>query len=156
MRSPSRRRALLAVLAAVVLMGCGVEVPDDVGTGDDGQATTEAVPTTTEPPTSDDPLEQALIDNGYSLDEARCAAENLREALDDDEIEDIIEADSLDDISISSAEDFAEAVQPCIEDGAPSVDPDPSDPGDGSDEPDDRRPRAPRRPGTEGDDDGGR
>lgn len=150
-----RRSALAGLAVAAVLGACGVEVPDDVAVDVD-RSTDASGPSTTEPPTSDDPLEQALIDNGYTLDEARCAAENLREELDEDEIDDIVEADSLEDISVSSADEFADAVQPCIEDGAPVEDPEPddprvpADPDDPGDPDDGGRPRVPRRPGQGG------
>lgn len=134
-----RRRAAVALLAAVVaavVAACGVEVPDDVAAEVRAdETTTTAVPSTTETPTSDDELEQALIDNGYTLAEAECGAENLREELDDDEIASIVEADTIEDISASIARSFADALRPCVEGAAPPEDdpverPDrPGDPG---------------------------
>lgn len=117
MRLRRRRRAGLGALLAVALglAACGVEVPDDVAERATGTTTTtEGAPATTEVPRSDDELEQALIDNGYSLDEARCGAERLRTELPDDEIREIIEADAITDISPRAAADFAAALRPCV------------------------------------------
>jgi hypothetical protein len=133
----ARRRACVALVAAVVglaagLAACGVEVPDDVAADlRDPSTTTETAPATTEIPTSDDELEQALIDNGYSLAEAECGAENLRGALGEDEVTSIVEADTIEDISASTARAFADALRPCVEDGADAG---------GSDEPDEDEP----------------
>lgn len=152
----ARRRPVWALIAAGVTAGslllaaCGVEVPDDVADdiedARDETTTTEATPTT-EVPTSDDDLEQSLIDNGYTLEEAQCGAENLRERLDDDEIAEIIEADTIEDIGFDTATEFAEALRPCVEDGAEGEgdaegdDPEPDDPDpDEPDDPDDSRP----------------
>ncbi|HEX7134438.1 MAG TPA: hypothetical protein VF228_17830 [Iamia sp.] len=115
------RRVVVALVvgAAGLVVGCGVEVPDDVA--DDlreTSTTTDEAPATTEIPTSDDELEQALIDNGYTLAEAECGAENLRETLDEEEIGSIVGADTIEDISASTARAFAEALRPCVEDGA--------------------------------------
>lgn len=117
----SRLRALVALAVGVVALGaaCGVEVPDDVAADIRASTTTTVdAPAPTEVPTSDDELEQALIDNGYSLDEAECGAANLRDELDDDEVRSIIEADTIEDISPDTARRFAEALRPCVEDGA--------------------------------------
>ncbi len=125
-----RRRAALAVVVGVLglaggLAACGVEVPDEVADDLRDTSTTADAPATTETPTSDDELEQALIDNGYTLDEAVCGAANLREELDDPEVRTIIEADTIEDISASTARAFADALRPCVEDGAdPGEDPD--------------------------------
>lgn len=127
-----RAAAVLAVVVglAVGLAACGVEVPDDVAAEVRESSTTAAddAPSTTETPTSDDELEQALIDNGYTLAEAECGAENLREALDEAEVASIVDADTIEDISASTARAFADALRPCVEDGA--------DPGSGGGEPD--------------------
>jgi len=124
----TRRRAVVALVVGLAgLMGaaaCGVEVPDDVAADLRETTTTTDAATTTELPTSDDELEQALIDNGYSIEESRCGAENLRAALDEDELQTIIDAGSIEDISASTARAFADAIQPCVEDGgAPGTDP---------------------------------
>jgi len=116
---------------------CGVEVPEDVA--DEIEAARETdrapdTPDTTEAPTSDDDLEQALIDNGYTLEEARCGAENLRERLDDDEIEEVIAADTIEDIGFGVATEFADALRPCVEDGATDDEPDDDSDGDDSDD----------------------
>lgn len=134
-----RRRAAAALLVGVLgLVGaCGVEVPDDVAADIRDTTTTTDAPTTTETPRSDDDLEQALIDNGYTLAEAECGAENLRAALDEDEIRSIIGADTIEDISPSTARGFARALQPCVEDGAEPGDPDETDPPGSPDDPDD-------------------
>ena len=109
-------RAVLCGLAlACAAAGCGVEVPDDVAEAT--STTTAPESTTTAPPMSDDELEQALIDNGYTLGEARCGAENLREQLDDSQIQDLIEADDIEDIRESTATAFAAALQPCLDAG---------------------------------------
>ncbi len=117
-----RRVAVLvsAVLAVGgLLAGCGVDVPDDVAAEIRSSSTTEAgAPATTAVPRSDDELEQALIDNGYSLEEAECGAANLREQLDEDEVRSIVEADTIEDIGPSAARGFADALRPCVEDGA--------------------------------------
>jgi len=126
--------AALAVAAAGLVAACGVEVPDDVAADVRSSSTTEAdAPVTTETPTSDDELEQALIDNGYTLEEAECGAANLREVLDEDEVATIVEADTIEDISASTARAFADALRPCVEDGADTDEPDADEPdGDGS------------------------
>ena len=140
------RRAGAALLVGLLAVAgaCGVEVPDDVADDIRDTTTTTEPPTTTETPRSDDPLEQALIDNGYTLAEAECGAENLREALDEDEVQSIVDADTIEDISPGTARGFADALQPCVEDGAEPGDPDEGDGGDGDgdgggdpDEPDD-------------------
>ncbi|HEU5150888.1 MAG TPA: hypothetical protein VFU19_10350 [Iamia sp.] len=123
----TRLVALLAALGAG-LAGCGVEVPDDVAADVRTSSTTEpGAPPTTETPRSDDELEQALIDNGYSLAEAECGAGRLRDALDDDEIATIVDADTIEDISASTARAFADALRPCVEDGAGTDEPDQPD-----------------------------
>jgi hypothetical protein len=138
----ARRRALAVVVVALVGLAaaCGVEVPDDVADDLRETTTTTDVPSTTETPRSDDELEQALIDNGYTLAEAECGAENLREALDEDEVRSIVDADTIEDISASTARAFADALRPCVEDGAGEGD-DEGDggsdgPGAGEDDPD--------------------
>lgn len=110
-----RRGAIcgLALAVASVLVGCGVEVPDDVTAATSSTAEAPAS-TTTAPPMSDDELEQALIDNGYTLDEARCGAENLREQLADSQIQELIRTD-INDIRESTATAFADALQPCLD-----------------------------------------
>jgi hypothetical protein len=111
-------------------------VPDDVAADIRDTTTTTEAPTTTETPRSDDPLEQALIDNGYTLAEAECGAGNLRESLDEDEVQSIVDADTIEDISPGAARGFADALQPCVEDGAEPGDPDDGgggDDGDGGD-----------------------
>ncbi|QYG90966.1 hypothetical protein HC251_15005 [Iamia sp. SCSIO 61187] len=129
----TRRRAGAALLVGVLALAgaCGVEVPDDVAADIRDTTTTTEAPTTTETPRSDDPLEQALIDNGYTLAEAECGAENLRETLDEDEVQSIVDADTIEDISAGTARGFADALQPCVEDGADPGDPDDSGDGDG-------------------------
>lgn len=122
-RCPRGFRAFgAAVLMAAVsfsLAACGVEVPDDIASrATSTTTTTTAVPQTTAVPTSDDELEQALIDNGFSLAEARCGAEALRESLSEGEIEEITGLESIGDIDASLAEDYREAVSPCVENGA--------------------------------------
>lgn len=132
-----RSRAASVIVAAVTtvgLIGCGVEVPDDVA----ARATPSTAPTTapapssTAPPTSDDDLEQALIGYGYSVAEAECGAANLRETLDEADIEALIEAESIEDIPPRAALDFADALRPCVEDGpgGPGEPQDPDDPSD--------------------------
>lgn len=106
----------LALAATSVLVGCGVEVPDEVATAT-APTTEQQGSTTTVPPMSDDELEQALIDNGYSLDEARCGAENLRAELGDGQIQEVIRADDIEDIRESTATAFARALQPCLDEG---------------------------------------
>lgn len=134
-----RRLAGLLVAGGVVgglLAGCGVDVPDDVAAEIRSSTTTEAgAPATTAVPRSDDELEQALIDNGYSLEEAECGAANLREQLGEDEVRSIVEADTIEDIGPSTARGFADALRPCVEDGA-SADPsdDPAPPPDGGEQ----------------------
>ena len=138
------RRALVAVVVAVLGAGaaaCGVEVPDDVAMEVRETTTTTEAATTTEVPTSDDELEQALIDNGYTAEESRCGAENLRAALDEGELQTIIDAGSIEDISASTARAFAEAIQPCVEGGGaagedPGEEPPDDDPGLGGGMPD--------------------
>lgn len=135
----SRARAVVALLVAGVLAvaaACGVEVPDDVAADIEASTTTEIdAPGTTETPTSDDELEQALIDNGYSLEEAECGAANLRDTLAPDEVQSIVDADTIEDISARTAREFAAALRPCVEDGADpgSVPDDDDDDGDGDD-----------------------
>lgn len=126
-----RAAATLGVALLGLLAACGVEVPDDVAEDVRESSTTVAeVPATTETPTSDDELEQALIDNGYTLDESRCGAENLREELDESEVRSIVEADTIEDISASTARAFADALRPCVEDGAePGEEPEEDDGG---------------------------
>lgn len=107
-------RLIAAALVLVALAGCGVEVPDDVA----ARATTTTVApasSTTAPPMSDDEVEQALIDNGYTAEEARCGAEQLRRQLDEDEIREIVEAESVDDIDPALASRFADALGGCVE-----------------------------------------
>ncbi len=121
--SRARAGAVAALAGLLGLVGavaaCGVEVPDDVVAEIEASTTTTVdVPRTTETPTSADALEQALIDNGYTLEEARCGAANLRAVLDDAEVRSIIEADTIEDISGRTARDFAAALRPCVEDGA--------------------------------------
>ncbi len=117
-----RGRVALAVAVALgVLAACGVEVPDDVAArATSTTATTDPAPTTTEAPTSADELEQALLDNGYTADEATCGAAALREDLDSDQVDEIIGADSVEDIGEDTAADFAEAVDGCLEEGSDS------------------------------------
>lgn len=113
-----RRGALVAGVAVAVALiaGCGVEVPDDVADRATSTApTTAPAPSTTEAPTSDDELEQALLDNGYTVGESECGAEALREELDEDQIDEIIGADSVEDIDPSSAADFADAIGGCLD-----------------------------------------
>lgn len=122
--------AVLAAVALAVAAGCGVEVPDDVAEEVREEATTTSTtPATTEPPTSDDELEQALIDNGYTAEEAACGAENLRAELPDDEIATIVEADTIEDISPTTARAFASALQPCVSAGGGAVEDDDDDGG---------------------------
>jgi hypothetical protein len=149
--APRRARLLaLAVLVGAGAAACGVEVPDDVAAEVASSSTTEpGAPPTTATPTSGDELEQALIDNGYSLEEARCGAANLRDELDEDEIASIVDADTIEDISPGVARDFADALRPCVEDGS-GVDDDP----DGGD-PDDTDPDGGSRGPGGGDDDDG-
>ncbi len=130
-----RAAAVVVVAVAGIVAACGVEVPDDVA-ADVRSSSTEAeeAPATTETPTSDDELEQALIDNGYTLAEAECGAENLRAALDEADIASIVDADTIEDISASTARAFADALRPCVEDGADGDEPDEADePDDGDD-----------------------
>lgn len=145
------RRAVVALVVALagVAAACGVEVPDDVA-ADIRSSTTVAdeAPATTETPRSDDELEQALIDNGYTLDEAECGAANLRDELDEAEVRTIVEADTIEDISASTARAFADALRPCVEDGA--GEPDESEP----DEPDESEPEGPDMPGRGDDSEG--
>lgn len=101
------------------MAACGVEVPEDVADrATSTQATTEASVTTTEAPRSDDELEQALLDNGYTEDEAQCGAENLRDDLDADEIDEVIGADDIEEIDPRTAADFGEAISECLDDGS--------------------------------------
>jgi hypothetical protein len=134
-RVVTARRAVVALVVGLLGLGaaaCGVEVPDDVAADLRETSTTTEAATTTEVPTSDDELEQALIDNGYTAEESRCGAENLRDALDEDELQTIIDAGSIEDISASTARAFADAIQPCVEDGgAPGEDPGEEPPDDG-------------------------
>jgi hypothetical protein len=108
------RGVLLVLATASVLVGCGVEVPDEVATAT-APSTEPAASTTTAPPMSDDEIEQALLDNGYSLAEARCGAENLREQLPDSQIEEVLRSDDIEDIRESTADAFADALQPCLD-----------------------------------------
>jgi len=111
--------AVSALVVVLMMVGCGVEVPDDVAARATSTTTTsEAGPSTTATPTSDDPLEQALIDNGYSADEATCGATNLREELDEDQVDDIIGAEDIDDIGADTAADFARALRDCVDNDA--------------------------------------
>jgi hypothetical protein len=126
-----RSIVVLVVGLAAALAACGVEVPDDVAEDLQSTSTTVDAPATTETPTSDDELEQALIDNGYTLAEAECGAENLRQTLDEDEIGSIVGADTIEDISASTARAFAEALRPCVEDGAGGEDDEPDEGDDG-------------------------
>ncbi len=116
---------MLILVAGLVWLvaACGVEVPDDVAArAASTTSASEGATTTTEAPTSDDDLEQALLDNGYTLDEATCGAEALREELDTDQIEEITGAESVDDIDRGSAEDFADAIGGCLsEDSDPAA-----------------------------------
>lgn len=135
----SRRRAALVSFVAglvAVAAACGVEVPDDVAEDLRETTTTTEVPSTTETPTSDDELEQALIDNGYTAAEAACGAANLRDTLDDDQIATIVEADTIEDISASTARTFAAALRPCVQTGGGSRPERPQRPGAGDDAPD--------------------
>lgn len=136
------RAALGAGLVALVALvaACGVEVPDEVADDLRGTTTTTEVPATTETPQSEDELEQALIDNGYSEEEAACGAQNLREALDEEQIASIVEAETIEDISPSTGRAFARALAPCVEGGGrpgfegpnpPDEDDDGPDPGAG-------------------------
>lgn len=130
MRVPGRRwAATAAVVAGSVLAcgACGVEVPDDVAARATSTSSTSEATTTTVAPTSDDELEQALLDNGYTQEEATCGAEALRADLDDDQVEEIIEADSVTDIDERLASEFADAIGGCLE----GTDEDPSGPGRG-------------------------
>jgi hypothetical protein len=134
----TRRRALAVLVVALLgLAGaCGVEVPDDVAEDlRETTTTTDDAPSTTETPTSDDELEQALIDNGYTLAEAECGAENLRDQLGEDEVRSIVDAETIEDISASTARAFADALRPCVEDGAEG-DGGSDGPGSGDDDPD--------------------
>lgn len=154
------RRALVLVAAAVlaVAAACGVEVPDDVAAEVASSSTTEpGAPSTTAVPTSDDELEQTLIDNGYSLDEARCGAANLRDQLDDDEVDAIIDADTIEDIPSGTARDFADALRPCLAGGAaPGGDPGGTGPGPDGGAPGDEGPdRSPPDDDGPDDDEGG-
>lgn len=137
-------------MVALGLAACGVEVPDEVASrATSTTTTTEGGTPTTEAPTSDDELEQALLDNGYTLDEARCGADNLRAEVDDDEIDEIIEADTIEDIDPAMAADFASALQDCVQDGATDGDDDserPDDDGDVEGDEDDDGPRDPDAP----------
>lgn len=120
-------------MATGLLVGagaCGVEVPDDVADRATSTSSTSEATTTTEAPTSDDELEQALLDNGYTPEEATCGAESLRRDLDDDQITEIIEADSVTDIDEQLAVEFADAIGGCLE-GADDDPDDPSGPGRG-------------------------
>lgn len=147
--APAALALALVALVGAVLGACGVEVPDDVAADiERSTTTTTEVPTTTAVPTSDDELEQALIDNGYTLEEARCGAENLRDRLSDAEVREVIEADTIEDIGFSTANDFADALRPCVEGGAAGDDGDdgPGD-GDGDDEDGGRPPTAGPGPG---------
>lgn len=100
----------------LALVGCGVEVPDDVARRSNSTtSTTEAPPRTTEAPTSDDELEQVLLDNGYTPDEAGCGAANLRDSLEESQIDEILGAGSIDDIDGPTASDFAAALRDCLE-----------------------------------------
>ena len=118
---PVVRGARALLVGVVALAACGVEVPDDVAVrATSTTATTEAAPPTTEAPTSDDELEQALLDNGYTEAEARCGAEALRERLDDDQVDEIVGADSVTDINEGTAADFADAIGGCLEEGSDS------------------------------------
>jgi len=136
--SPTRRQALAVLVVALLGLAaaCGVEVPDDVAEDlRESTTTTDNAPSTTETPTSDDELEQALIDNGYTLAEAECGAGNLRDELAEDEVQSIVDAETIEDISASTARAFADALRPCVEDGAEGDDG--SDgPGSGEDDPD--------------------
>lgn len=145
-RRRHRVRVALALVVVASLAACGVEVPDDVATAST-TPTTEAPPSSTEPPTSDDDLEQALIGYGYSVEEAECGAANLRDELDDAEIEALVAADSIEDIPPGTAIDFADALRPCVEDGAGTEPSDPVEPDDPSPDPDD--PSDPVPPPTE-------
>lgn len=133
-----RRRALAVVLVGVVALAaaCGVEVPDEVADDLRGSTTSTEATTTTETPSSDDELEQALIDNGYSEEEAACGAENLRESLDERQIQTIVDAESIEDIAPSTGRAFAAALRPCVQGEGPDG---PDGPG-GPDDPDDPQP----------------
>lgn len=114
----SHRWTVFAAATVALVAGCGVEVPDDVADRATSTApTTEANPATTEAPTSDDPLEQALLNNGYEPGEATCGAERLRAELDDDQIDEVIGADDVGEIDPRDAADFADAIDECLEDG---------------------------------------
>ncbi len=120
MRAPDRCAGVVAgvAMALLVTAGCGVEVPDDVADRATSTApTTEPAATTTESPTSDDELEQALLNNGYEPEEATCGAERLREELDDDQIDEVIGAESVEDIDERLATDFADAISGCLDAG---------------------------------------
>ena len=135
----ARRRAVAVLVVALLGLAaaCGVEVPDDVAEDlRETTTTTDEGPSTTETPTSDDELEQALIDNGYTLAEAECGAENLRDELGEDEVQSIVDAETIEDISASTARAFADALRPCVEDGAEGDDGS-EGPGSGEDDPDD-------------------
>lgn len=142
MRRSATAAAILLLVVGGLLAACGVEVPDDVAAdieADRRTTSTSGVAATTVPPTSDDALEQTLIDNGYTLAEARCGAQNLRERLSEAEIAEIVAADTVEEIEPGLAEAFADALQPCVEDGAGAATPTDGaggdDDGDGSSEP---------------------
>lgn len=102
-----------AILALVAGAACGVDV--DAGVPSSTTTTSPVdVTTTTEEP-SDDELVVLLEANGYTREEAECAATALRDELTDEEIEEIVETDDLEDFDASIADDFADAVNPCLD-----------------------------------------
>ncbi len=115
----SIQRVALAAAAVLALGACGVELPDDVAARASTTTTTSTtIPSTTAVPNSDDELEQTLIDNGFSLEEAQCGAKALKDALSADEIDAINGLENLENIDSSIAEEYADAVSPCVKDGA--------------------------------------
>jgi hypothetical protein len=119
-----RRRPVAGAVGAIPILvalvagaGCGVDID---ATGLTSTTTTappsDATTTTGEP--SDDELVVLLEANGYTREEAECAAAALRDELTDEEIDGIVETDDLEDFDESIADDFADAVNPCLDGGS--------------------------------------
>jgi hypothetical protein len=111
---------LTPLLGAALVIGvaaCGVEVPEGAGRPEPTSTTTTTEVPTTETPRGRDDVEQFLIDNGFSLAEARCGASSLRDELTHSQVEALLEAGNLAEIDDRVADAYAAALQRCLDQG---------------------------------------